>query len=70
MARKKINRYEYSIFIEAKNKNDIIKSILNIVENLKKEVTEQTAGLERNSADIKYKATCKYLNFQEAISVK
>ena len=40
------------------------------LENLKKEVTEQSAGLERNFPDIKYKATCKYLNFQEAISVK
>jgi hypothetical protein len=66
MARIKNKRFNYTLFIESKQEDDIIKTLEGICDRLKKNCKEQNAGCDTKYPDVKYVATSKTIDFMEA----
>jgi len=66
MPRQKKKRHSYSIFVEAKTHNDLLKTLEQIYLNLKSGYLEQQAGLQDKYTKVRYKATDKF-NFEEVV---
>lgn len=66
MPRQKKKRHSYSIFVEAKTYQELLKTLEQIYSNLQNGCIEQQAGLHDKYTNVRYKATDNF-NFEEAV---